>query len=240
MADAANRSRGSGRRVRGAFVPDVRCGYRNPTLSSILATQIPCRSCRSGAQAARRELCGVAITAGCKNGTPCRAASLRCCYSFYYIICFARVNGYFDDYYAVISSLLFTLFLCRFSFPSFFTSSRHSRSRTFILTYYPKMYLKSKNAGYFHFSAAPQQKSSGQQSASRCLSYYNSAPGCSAPLHLNYSSLSSGISSSKASIQLSLCHLSFSPFSLVATFCRCAWSFIMVPIGFSARSSIMW
>ena len=97
-----------------------------------------------------------------------------------------------------------------------------------------------KNAGYFHFSAAPQQKSSGQQSASRCLPYYNSAPGCSAPLYLNYSSLSSGISSSKASIQLSLCHLSFSPFSLAATFCRCAWSFIMVPIGFSARSSIMW
>ena len=104
----------------------------------------------------------------------------------------------------------------------------------------PKVYLKSKNAGYFPFSAAPQQKSSGQQSASRCLPYYNSAPGCSAPLHLNYSSLSSGISSSKASIQLSLCHLSFSPFSLAATFCRCAWSFIMVPIGFSARSSIMW
>ena len=104
----------------------------------------------------------------------------------------------------------------------------------------PKVYLKSKNAGHFHFSAAPQQKSSGQQSASRCLPYYNSAPGCSAPLHLNYSSLSSGISSSKASIQLSLCHLSFSPFSLTATFCRCAWSFIMVPIGFSARSSIMW
>ena len=104
----------------------------------------------------------------------------------------------------------------------------------------PKVYLKSKNAGYFHFSAAPQQKNSGQQSASRCLPYYNSAPGCSALLHLNYSSLSSGISSSKASIQLSLCHLSFSPFSLAATFCRCAWSFIMVPIGFSARSSIMW
>ena len=104
----------------------------------------------------------------------------------------------------------------------------------------PKVHLKSKNAGYFHFSAAPQQKSSGQQSASRCLPYYNSAPGLSAPLHLNYSSLSSGISSSKASIQLSLCHLSFSPFSLAATFCRCAWSFIMVPIGFSARSSIIW
>ena len=106
-----------------------------------------------------------------KTGTPCRAASLRCCYSFYYIICFACVNGYFDEYYAGISSLLFTHFLCRFFFPSFFISSRHSRSHTFILTYYPKVYLKSKSAGYFHFSAAPQQKSSGQQSASRCLPY---------------------------------------------------------------------
>ena len=48
-ADAANRSRGSGRRVRGAFAPEARCGYRNPTLSSILATQMPCRSRRSGA-----------------------------------------------------------------------------------------------------------------------------------------------------------------------------------------------
>ena len=38
-----NRSRGSGRRVRGAFAPEARCGYRNPTLSSILATQMPCR-----------------------------------------------------------------------------------------------------------------------------------------------------------------------------------------------------
>ena len=55
-----------------------------------------------------------------------------------------RVNGYFDEYYAGISSLLFTFFLCRFSFPSFFTSSRHSRSPAFILTYYPKVYLKSK------------------------------------------------------------------------------------------------
>ena len=47
------------------------------------------------------------------------------------------------------------IFSAAFFFPSFFTSSRHSRSHTFILTYYPKMYLKSKNAGYFHFSAAP-------------------------------------------------------------------------------------
>ena len=29
--------------------PEARCGYRNPTLSSILATQMPCRSRRSGA-----------------------------------------------------------------------------------------------------------------------------------------------------------------------------------------------
>ena len=43
------------------FAPEARCGYRNPTLSSILATQMPCRSCRSGAYAARRELCGVAL-----------------------------------------------------------------------------------------------------------------------------------------------------------------------------------
>ena len=70
-----------------------------------------------------RQYCGLQ-----KTGTPCRAASLRCCYSFYYIICFACVNGYFDEYHAGISSLLFTFFLCRFPFPSFFTSSRHSRS----------------------------------------------------------------------------------------------------------------
>ncbi|MFZ2868440.1 MAG: hypothetical protein WAZ41_11290 [Gemmiger qucibialis] len=49
MAETANRSRGSGRRGRGAFAPEARCGYRNPTLSSILATQMPCRSRRSGA-----------------------------------------------------------------------------------------------------------------------------------------------------------------------------------------------
>ena len=35
--------------ARGAFAPEARCGYRNPTLSSILATQMPCRSRRSGA-----------------------------------------------------------------------------------------------------------------------------------------------------------------------------------------------
>ena len=37
------------RQVRGASAPEARCGYRNPTLSSILATQMPCRSCPSGA-----------------------------------------------------------------------------------------------------------------------------------------------------------------------------------------------
>ena len=62
MADTANRSRGSGRRVRGAFVPEARCGYRNPTLSSILATQMPCRTpsrseaLRSATDALRRLL----------------------------------------------------------------------------------------------------------------------------------------------------------------------------------------
>ena len=186
-------------------------------------------------------MCGVALTAGCKNGHPHAVRHL-----------FVAVIASIISYASRVSTDILTnimpsslrccsrFFFCRFSFPSFSTSSSHSRSRTFILTNYPKVYLKAKNAGYFHFSAAPQQKSSGQQSASRCLPYYNSVPGFPAPLHLNYSSLSSGISSSKASIQLSLCHLSFSPFSLAATFCCCAWSFIMVPIGFSARSSIMW
>ena len=62
MADTANRSRGSGRRVRGTFVPEARCGYRNPTLASILATQMPCRTpsrseaLRSATDALRRLL----------------------------------------------------------------------------------------------------------------------------------------------------------------------------------------
>ena len=59
MADAANRSRGSGRRVRGAFAPEARCGYRNPTLSSILATQMPCRTpSRSEALRSATAACG--------------------------------------------------------------------------------------------------------------------------------------------------------------------------------------
>jgi len=44
VAETANRSRGSGRRVRGAFAPEARCWYRNPTLSSILQ-----RRCRAAA-----------------------------------------------------------------------------------------------------------------------------------------------------------------------------------------------
>ena len=57
---------------------------------------------------------------------------------------------------------------------------------------------------------------------------------------LPYSSPSSAISSSKASIQLSLCHLSFSAAALSASFMRWAWSFITVPTAFIARSSTMW
>ena len=81
MADAANRSRGSGRRVRGAFVPEARCGYRNPTLSSILATQMPCRTpSRSEALRSATAACG-----GSWRGDPperClsrKAGIMRCC-----------------------------------------------------------------------------------------------------------------------------------------------------------------
>jgi len=51
--------------VRGAFAPEARCGYRNPTLSSILATQLPerCLSRKAGIvrcclKAASRPACG--------------------------------------------------------------------------------------------------------------------------------------------------------------------------------------
>ena len=81
MADAANRSRGSGRRVRGAFAPEARCGYRNPTLSSILATQMPCRTpSRSEALRSATAACG-----GSWRGDPperClsrKAGIMRCC-----------------------------------------------------------------------------------------------------------------------------------------------------------------
>ena len=81
MADTANRSRGSGRRVRGAFVPEARCGYRNPTLSSILATQMPCRTpSRSEALRSATAACG-----GSWRGDPperClsrKAGIMRCC-----------------------------------------------------------------------------------------------------------------------------------------------------------------
>ncbi len=59
MAETANRSRDSGRRVRGAFAPEARCGYRNPTLSSILATQMPLPQLPERCYA-RQELCGIA------------------------------------------------------------------------------------------------------------------------------------------------------------------------------------
>ena len=81
MADTANRSRGSGRRVRGAFAPEARCGYRNPTLSSILATQMPCRTpSRSEALRSATAACG-----GSWHGDPperClsrKAGIMRCC-----------------------------------------------------------------------------------------------------------------------------------------------------------------
>ena len=66
MADAANRSRGSGRRVR-AFAPRSTMHlYSNPTLSSILATQMPCRSRRSIGKAGIVRYC-LNLTAGCKR-----------------------------------------------------------------------------------------------------------------------------------------------------------------------------
>ncbi|MFZ2701224.1 MAG: hypothetical protein WAX70_00275 [Gemmiger qucibialis] len=50
-ASGGNREPKQGQRSQSArgFCPEARCGYRNLTLSSILATQMPCRSCRSGA-----------------------------------------------------------------------------------------------------------------------------------------------------------------------------------------------
>ena len=48
-ASGGNSEPKQGQRSQNAgFCPEARCGYRNPTLSSILATQMPCRS-RSGA-----------------------------------------------------------------------------------------------------------------------------------------------------------------------------------------------
>ncbi|MFZ2867032.1 MAG: hypothetical protein WAZ41_03995 [Gemmiger qucibialis] len=50
-ASGGNSEPNQGQRSQSArgFCPEARCGYRNPTLSSILATQMPRRSCRSGA-----------------------------------------------------------------------------------------------------------------------------------------------------------------------------------------------
>ncbi|MFR7618559.1 MAG: hypothetical protein ACLUZX_11755 [Subdoligranulum sp.] len=49
-ASGGNSEPKQGQRSQSArLCPEARCGYRNPTLSSILATQMPCRSRRSGA-----------------------------------------------------------------------------------------------------------------------------------------------------------------------------------------------
>ena len=63
------------------FCPEARCGYRNPTLSSILATQLPCRTpSRSEALRSATAACG-----GSWRGDPperClsrKAGIMRCC-----------------------------------------------------------------------------------------------------------------------------------------------------------------
>ena len=63
------------------FCPEARCGYRNPTLSSILATQMPCRTpSRSEALRSATAACG-----GSWRGDPperClsrKAGIMRCC-----------------------------------------------------------------------------------------------------------------------------------------------------------------
>ena len=65
------------------FCPEARCGYRNPTLSSILATQMPCRTpSRSEALRSATAACG-----GSWRGDPperClsrQAGIVRCCLS---------------------------------------------------------------------------------------------------------------------------------------------------------------
>ena len=64
------------------FCPEARCGYRNPTLSSILATQMPCRTpSRSEALRSATAACG-----GSWRGDPpdrClsrKAGIMRCCH----------------------------------------------------------------------------------------------------------------------------------------------------------------
>ena len=63
------------------FCPEARCGYRNPTLSSILATQMPCRTpSRSETLRSATAACG-----GSWRGDPperClsrKAGIMRCC-----------------------------------------------------------------------------------------------------------------------------------------------------------------
>ena len=71
------------------FCPEARCGYRNPTLSSILATQMPCRTpSRSEALRSATAACG-----GSWRGDPperClsrKAGIMRCCLSKLFTLC---------------------------------------------------------------------------------------------------------------------------------------------------------
>ena len=78
------------------FCPEARCGYRNPTLSSILATQMPCRTpSRSEALRSATAACG-----GSWRGDPperClsrKAGIMRCCLRYKKIRAFsAKVPG---------------------------------------------------------------------------------------------------------------------------------------------------
>ena len=78
------------------FCPEARCGYRNPTLSSILATQMPCRTpSRSEALRSATAACG-----GSWRGDPpkrClsrKAGIVRCCLRYKKIRAFsAKVPG---------------------------------------------------------------------------------------------------------------------------------------------------
>ena len=78
------------------FCPEARCGYRNPTLSSILATQMPCRTpSRSEALRSATAACG-----GSWRGDPpkrClsrKTGIVRCCLRYKKIRAFsAKVPG---------------------------------------------------------------------------------------------------------------------------------------------------
>ena len=78
------------------FCPEARCGYRNPTLSSILATQMPCRT-PSRSEALRS---ATAACSGSWRGDPPerrsshKAGIMRCCLRYKKIRAFsAKVPG---------------------------------------------------------------------------------------------------------------------------------------------------